>query len=267
MNHHTQTRRLLYSYLQKQLTPEQEQQVESHLASCKACAAESAKMRSVLEALPRSAVSPSDERSYDFWDQFAIRVSQGIQQEELPGKGSASSLWEIIEPILLPRWKVVAAASTAIVVVAAFLLLRQPQQPVEIAQQQPPLNGQPVQLERAAERANQYFQKSKVLLVGISNMKTVEGQPVDLTNEKRVSRELVHEARYLKQQPLDVRSTRLIGDLERILIELANMEVETDLPNVEMIRSGIHRENLLFKIRMAQPVYDSTRIAIMKNSF
>jgi hypothetical protein len=70
---------------------------------------------------------------------------------------------------------------------------------------------------------------------------------------------LVREARYLKQQPLDVRSRQLMNDLERILIELANTEEQNDLPNVEIIRGGIHQENLLFKIRMAEAMYDSAQ--------
>jgi len=55
--------------------------------------------------------------------------------------------------------------------------------------------------------------------------------------------------------------------MERILIELANLEEEADLPNVELIQSGIHRENLLFKIRMANPVYDTTRILYARDSY
>ena len=51
---------------------------------------------------------------------------------------------------------------------------------------------------------------------------------------------------------MEARSARLIGDLEKILIELANIEEDQDIPNVEMIRSGIRRENLLFKIRMTE---------------
>ena len=267
MNRHAHIRHLLYSYLQSELTPEEDQQVESHIASCKSCSAEIATMKSALEALPRAVKSPSEERTEDFWNQFSMDVVRRIREEEVPGKALASWFWDAIKSLLASRWKLLAPAGAAIVIAGLILLLQHPEKPVEIAEQQPPLTGQSVQVEKTAERAAQYFQKSKVLLVGISNMKTAEGQMIDLTSEKKMSRELVHEARYLKQQPLDVRSTRLIGDLERILIELANMEEETDLPNVEMIRGGIHRENLLFKIRMAQPVFDSTRIAIKQTTY
>jgi len=89
---------------------------------------------------------------------------------------------------------------------------------------------------------------------------------VDLSSERKVSRDLIEEARYLQSQPLDRRSERLIGDMEKILIELANMKEQNELPNVEMIRGGIHQENLLFKIRMAESLYDTTA-AIQGSNF
>jgi len=90
------------------------------------------------------------------------------------------------------------------------------------------------------------------LLVGIENMKTGEGGAVDLSAERRASRDLVQEARYFRQLRLDPRSERLMGDLEKIFIELSNSHDSRSRPDVELLRSGIQQENLLFKIRMAE---------------
>ena len=68
-----------------------------------------------------------------------------------------------------------------------------------------------------------YLRKSRTLLVGVANMKVPEDQPADLHAEQQISRELVSEARALRQEPLDLHSARLINDLEKIQIELANM--------------------------------------------
>jgi hypothetical protein len=35
--------------------------------------------------------------------------------------------------------------------------------------------------------------------------------------------------------------------------------VHNDLPDIEIISSGIRRENLLFKIRLAEAMYDSAQ--------
>jgi hypothetical protein len=99
---------------------------------------------------------------------------------------------------------------------------------------------------------NQYLRKSKVLLVGLENMKTGEGRTVDLTAERKASRALVDESRSLKQQPLDLHSVQLMNDVDKILIELANTDESESSPHVEMLRGGIRQENLLFKIRMAE---------------
>ena len=90
-------------------------------------------------------------------------------------------------------------------------------------------------------------------------MKLNENQQVDLSAERKYSRALLQEARYLKNQPMDNRSAKLIGDLEKILIQLANAKDQGDAPDVEIIRGGIHQENLLFKIRVAESVFDSSR--------
>jgi len=105
-----------------------------------------------------------------------------------------------------------------------------------------------------------------VLLIGISNLKTGAGEPVDLSVEQRASRDLVREARYLKQRPLDPRVDELIDSMSRILIEMANITRDNQIPNVEIVRSGIHQENLLFKIRMAETVYDSAHIVYAKGT-
>ncbi len=102
------------------------------------------------------------------------------------------------------------------------------------------------------EAVGDYLTSSRMLLVGISNLSPEEGQPIDLGVERTAARSLVLQARLLSVEPLDERSRLLVEELERILIELANLEESADLPDVEMIRTGVRQQNLLFKIRMAE---------------
>jgi hypothetical protein len=101
-------------------------------------------------------------------------------------------------------------------------------------------------------RLSDYFRKSKTLLVGVSNITPVKGESVDLDAERRTSRTLLREARYLRSGPVDARSSRLIDDLDRILIGLANGEEAASAPDIRMIRGGIQSRNLLFKLRMQE---------------
>jgi hypothetical protein len=71
-----------------------------------------------------------------------------------------------------------------------------------------------------------------------------------------MSRNLLHETRLIKKQPLDPRSEVLVGDMERILIKVANSEHGLNSPDLQLIRNGIERQNLLHKIRRAEVVYN-----------
>jgi uncharacterized protein YijF (DUF1287 family) len=119
-------------------------------------------------------------------------------------------------------------------------------------------------VESDSGRMTQYLRRSRALLVGITNVKMDARRSYDLEVERVASRSLAREARVLKQQPLDARSARLVNDLARIQIELANLKESDARPNLEIIRSGIEQENLLFKIRMAESAYHSAHF--MKTS-
>ena len=83
----------------------------------------------------------------------------------------------------------------------------------------------------------------------------------DLQAEREASRELVNEARALREEALDVNSARLINDLEKIQIELANMTPDDASPGVAMLRQGIESKNLLFKLRIAETLYQQVKYA------
>jgi len=101
-------------------------------------------------------------------------------------------------------------------------------------------------------RLSDYFRKSKTLLVGVSNTAPAKGEELDLDAERQTSRSLLREARYLRSGPVDPQASRLIDDLDRILIGLANGEAAASGPDVRMLRGGIERGNLLFKLRMQE---------------
>jgi len=110
----------------------------------------------------------------------------------------------------------------------------------------------PVMGVSSRQAVEEYFTASRMLLIGIANMSPEEGKPIDLSLERTTARSLVRQARLLADEPIDERSQELLGELERILIELANLEESADVPGIELIRTGVRQQNLLFKIRMAE---------------
>lgn len=272
MSSHRAMQMMMYEYVTGTVTEDDRTTFEAHLAGCAACRADLAELREALTLMPVPSTTPDAERPEAFWDGFSSSVMDSIAREKAPRRHIQMPDW--IETILLlrPRYVLATAGVFLVLVMITSLLINRSAQQRDVAEQrqigadgsfrQRPdsllaqareFQGVPVQ------RVNQYFRKSKTLLVGFTNLRADAGEQVDFSTERRISGDLIREARYLREQPLDSRSRQLMKDLEVILIELKNIEMHNDLPNIEIISSGIRRENLLFKIRLAEAMYDSAQ--------
>lgn len=106
-------------------------------------------------------------------------------------------------------------------------------------------------------RAERYLDRSKVLLLGLVNTET-EGDDLavlGLSRKQEVAVELVQESAAL-QADLDsagqARLRDLVADLEVVLLQIANLEAEHDLPTIELVRQGVDRRALLLQINLAE---------------
>jgi hypothetical protein len=266
MNRHASIRELLYDYVRGDIAPDQRLSIEQHLAVCPSCAEDVKTIRSLIAAVTPSLQQPSEQLPSEYWTTFVDNVEARLRSRHPAKEQVFEQLTQWIETAFTFRkpYVVMSGALCLGIFIGVVIFM-----PTAKEAQKPDLSLQQAQEESptettqaivVADRARQYFRKSKVLLVGLTNMKLNVSQPIDLSVEQAHSRELIHEARFLKYAGLDNRSTKLVNDLEKILIELANLEQHGDLPNVELIRSGIHQENLLFKIRMAESLFDTANM-------
>lgn len=258
---HSEVQNALYNFLRNELSEEESKSIQHHLAACKSCTEEMNQLRHTLALLPSPSMDPADSKGKEFFDALALQIEQEIRQQR---SSRTNFLIEFTEKIrsfvtLRPSYAYAFGGTLAVVVLAVLFVVRQPEQPVEYAGSKEQPSDYELAHLQAQQRMSNYLQKSKTLFVGIANMKQGDSRNADFTAERRLSRNLVHEARFLGSQPMNERSARLLQDLQKILIELANLEETNDLPNVEMIRSGIDQENLLFKIRMAEASFDTNR--------
>lgn len=262
---HKAVRQQLYDYLHDELSPSLHNEIKHHLAFCIDCTRELQVLRSTLAEVFPATLSPADERQTTFWDAFAENVEMRIARSSpAPGKWW-QTLFSYLQDIVIPQQRFMVAAGSAMAILGLLWFGSNEWTHRQWVNPEPPVNtGQHV--ENTVDPMGQYLRRSKVLLVGLSNLRTDDGRPVDLSVERTVSRELIQEARNLGEEHLDPRSVILLRDLRKILVELANMEQHSDLPNVEIIRSGIEQENLLFKIRMAEATRDSVRLIQAKYS-
>ncbi len=259
MKPHREIQEQMYDCVTGRLSAHESEEIEEHCRECAECRAVLESLRALAEVLPRRTTEPSEERGDSFWAGFADRVTARI--ETSPGRSPLWAEWaEQVQSMLTRSWKPVGAAAAVLAVaVIAFLVIRPgaEQPPAVNASRPPSMAGIP---DTTRERFADYLRKSNMLLVGLANRK-VEDDVVDLSAEEELSRQLVRETRDLRESRLDPGATRLMGDMEKILIEIASRNGTTDRRHFDLIRSGIKQENLLFKVRMIETVYDSEATA------
>lgn len=117
-----------------------------------------------------------------------------------------------------------------------------------------PAQFQPAALET---RTRDYIDRSKVLLLGLVNFDTAQGDPavLNLARKRDIARRLVDEAEGLKDDlsaANEQRLRELIADLEFILLQIANLEAEHDVPAIELVQSGVDRKAILLKINVEE---------------
>ena len=240
----------LSDYLDEQLAESQREAVEGHLQGCQGCAAEVKAYRAILseaaklekvaapDSLWAAIESELDDEEGTLWDRVRQRV----------GDWNA----RISEVVRMPLPAIQVAGVAAILFIGILMgryFWPNPQQtrPDQVAVA-PDENYQMI-----SRRTNDYFEKSRILFLGIVNADTSDIQNMDLSTERKVARGLVQEASFLKDNlnpSRDAVLARLVQELEMILITIANMEEEHDLDNIELIRSGIERQGVLLKINV-----------------
>jgi hypothetical protein len=243
--------------LYEELNPEQKKSFDAHLQECSRCASEYQKLAATLKVMnQRGREQPEPEFWDAFWDKLANRID--AESETVAAAKKKPGIWKLPD-VFSPQWKYrLGAAAAAILLIGIFigkfLLTPTPQPPVPLAG-----GDQPVIQQTALEtRAQNYLDRSKVLLMGISNLdpQLIETNTVDFSRYQQVSQDLVQEAGYLKtalhEEPRQRRLRELVNDLEVILLQIANLEAENDISGIEMVQSGIDRQGIMLKINLEE---------------
>jgi hypothetical protein len=242
----------LYDYLQNALSGDDKIIVEDHLRSCKVCKCAVEDVKGVIakfESLP----TPADERNAEYWNNFALTVERRILNPQ--NKSISPNLIDQLYSLFVLNKKTTIAFSTAMVLMLVIgLWYTNKEQLLKLPQHQASVQNQDTAL--VEKRIGNYFRRSKTLLVGLTNLELEHGRSPDLYAEQSVSRELIDESRDLRQQPIDIRSAELMRDMENVLVTFSKIPPQTTKIEFDNIRRRIYRDNLLFKIRMAESAYD-----------
>ncbi|MGE3275059.1 MAG: hypothetical protein AB7O67_08090 [Vicinamibacterales bacterium] len=213
--------------------------VEAHLACCGTCRAALAEMAGVLALVDQ-------------------------QPLEDPGPAFERTAWARLEPALAaePRgwraafgwssaWLVTAGAAAAVVVAfAAGWMVRGP---VDAAAPSAPAAAvaSPVRERVLLVAVGEHLERSQMVLVELMN--AGDGDGPMLADERERAADLVAANRLYRQTAVQVGDEALgdvLGDLERVLLEVANGSGELAGPELDALRARIENRGLLFRVRV-----------------
>lgn len=240
----------------EELDTQQKQFFRDHLLVCENCRSEFEEMKSTLNFMSRR-VRP--EPTKKFWDSYEERLDQRIEKEEASQDEREPWRIKLLRPFsLAPKWTYQAAAALVLIVAGVFIgriifspsvsEIKQVSQPPRLITQQQP------QAELVLRTQN-YIERSKLILLALVNFDPATEDPyaLDLPYQRRVSRELVQEAGFLKRelaQSDQERLEHLIAGLEVILLQIANIEAENDFEAIEIVKEGVNSRGILMEINL-----------------
>lgn len=230
-----------------ELDPSNQQALDEHLKQCSRCSELFASMQKTLNIMDGR---EHPELPDEYWKQYddSLRKRMADAKPE-------NVRWHSFGKI--PGWVLKAAAAFILIGVGVLIgrYYMTPTTQPQIAETRPtPSTVQRVSMDPETER---FLERSQVLLIGVVNLEPdADGSyPADLTTQKKVSRDLIQEASVIKTNlkgPDKRRLNELVSDLELILLQIANLETENDQPEIEMVKSGVDRKGVLFKINLEQ---------------
>ena len=245
------------------LAPEEAERLGRHLEVCPDCRALLHDMEVTLQ-ITAARVRP--EPSAAFWQGYDDRLAARIRQEEQRRAplGHVATWWRETGRLNLsallvgPRWTYQLSGAVALLILGVLigwlLFGNTATEAPRVAEEE---SQEPVRMVSVEERADRYLERSRVLLMGLVNLEP--GQDLssfNLTRQREVARELIEESNALRADLNEADQERLlralIEDLEVILLQIANLEQEHDLPSIEMVRRGVDRRAIMLKINVAE---------------
>jgi hypothetical protein len=237
MTHVTDDELILHYY--GELSAADRARLGEHLQTCRACAAEDARLRQALGVLDDVPV-PEPEAGFEriVW----ARLEPALTRREAPWR---AWLWSPA------RWGLAAAA--AVLIIAAFVTGRYW-----------PVPGGPATAPADAAASPEVV-RERILLVAVGDhleqteMVLVElahaegGDTVNISAARAQAAELVADNRLYRQTASTAGQVAIAGvleDLERALIEVARGPSEVPRSDLDAILRGIQAQELLFKLRV-----------------
>lgn len=207
--------------------------IDQHLEGCAECRAEFEKVKNLLAEIPSIEVPEPAYLEQKVW----LNLRDRLGEEKLP-------VWNRL--FGWSRWAV--GAVVAVLLVAAFLAGR-------FWPRHGDTTGGPL-VQANPERVvlvavGDHLERSQMFLVEIMN--SDPGGHNGIAGQQELARNLLDDNRLYRQSAQrsgDPEVARVLDELERVLVEIANAPPDLTSSNVREIRSRIQSQDLLFKIHV-----------------
>lgn len=251
-------RELLLKAPSGNLNPEQKRDVELHLAECPSCRSQYEMIKKAFQTMDiREKYDPGEDYWNGYWDRLQVRMAAEEISDATPLRSDPRKFRLFAG---LPRWMPLTAAAAALVMIGIFIgrthirpgFQAAAPNPAESASILPAAAGSGL-----SGRTSLYLERSKRILLAVINFsadpKDIHG--LNLPAQRTASKELVREAAALKTELRGSKKRqleRLVGDLERILLQISNLQGGDDLVALGVIKAGAESGDILFKIDLAE---------------
>ena len=245
-----QSRNVMTEALYSELAPAERKEFEQHIASCPDCASAFERMQSTLRVMDQRRVVPPDER---FLDDLWRNIESAIDSEKRATEPARRKFH--LRPSAIPAWAYGVAA--VILIALGFYLGRiwipsgsgvPETTPYSVSE-----TGTLTPADSLEQQTLAYLERSRNLLLGVVNRPEHEVDRDELARQQVMSQKLIEQASFLKTALArgdQQRLRQLVLDLEIVLLQLANIESDSGVPAIELVREGVDRKSILLKINL-----------------
>lgn len=242
--------KLLDKALYNELSPSEKNFFEDHIAVCSDCSAEYSGMKETLNLVKaREREEPAEEFMENFWEELEPKLTPD----------------ERIKPVHKINWQNILSfnfpmpykLAGAVVILILGIFIGRFWTGGGSNGNGPAITGSDNARVVLNAQTARYLERSKILLLGIMNFNpaTDDAETISLPHMQKISRELVHEAPGLKtrlKENSKQQLSKLVSDLQLIMMQIANMEKKNDIEGIELVKDGVNSSGIFLKINIQQ---------------
>ncbi len=233
--------------------------LQQHLEVCPKCREEYNQMQNTIKQMGSDHVPNPNKQFWDnYWAKLEERmIAENIQIENRAERKNIISLRPNVRAWTI---RILSAAAMLLIGIGIGYLYFANPDPMDRS-----VSGQiPVKKAAYSQKAADYLEKSKILLLGFINFDTDQIDPttMDFSRQQLVAKSLIRQAAVLKDDLKGKENQRvlaLIQELEIILLQISNYEKEFDIPAIELIKSGVDNNALMMKINLEEIMRASSK--------